>query len=466
VQAFSPWPAPKEALVFMRHPELQTKLLGLLGVPGSQAGLSLLLEEVQPFDLAQVLPELTEAQAQRVLAALPASAAAEVVEHLEYLYQYRLLHHMEEPVARGILEQMSSDAIADLAGALQPKQAQLLLNLLPPDYAATIRGLMSYPENTAGGRMTVEYLSVRQTVAVEQVLEHIRKVGRDAETITYIYVVDSAGRLVGIVSLRELLLAAPYTAIADMMNTKVMSVPAAMDQEEVARVVAEYDFVAIPVVDDQRRLVGIITVDDLVDVMRDEATEDIQKLGGSEPLSESYFHTPIHVLVKKRIGWILVLFLAEAYTGTVLRHFEATLAQAVSLTFFIPLLIGTGGNTGSQIVTTLVRGLAVGDVQFRDMVRVLMREVATGLLIGAVMGITTLIRAYTLGVGSDIGPVVAVTAVFIVVWASIVAAVLPLVIHRLKIDPAVVSGPFITTLVDGTGLFMYFTVARYMLHLS
>lgn len=446
--------------------ELQTKLAELLQVLGFETELSSLLEEVQSFDLAEVLPKLTEEQVRQVLAVLDSSAAAEALEHLEFIHQYRILHHMEQTTAKGILEQMSSDAIADLAGAIHPKQAQQLLNLLPQDYAAIIRGLMNYRENTAGGRMTIEYISVRQAMNVEQVLKHIRKVGREAETIAYIYVVDSAGRLVGVVSVRDLLLAGPQSMIADIMNTTVVSVPAIMDQEEVARVVAQYDLVAIPVVDDHRRLVGIITVDDLVDVMRDEATEDIHKLGGSAPLTESYFQTPILVLIKKRIGWILVLFLAEAYTGTVLRHFEETLAEVVSLTFFIPLLIGTGGNTGSQIVTTLVRGLAVGEVKFRDMVRVLMREMATGLLIGTVMGITTLIRAYTLGVGPELGPIVGVTSLFIVVWASVVAAVLPLVLYRLKVDPAVVSGPFITTLVDGTGLFMYFTIARFMLGLA
>lgn len=446
--------------------ELEMKLADLLQTPGAEAGLSSLLERVPPYDLAELLPKLTEENARKILSVMDATAAAEALEHLEFIHQYRLLHRMEQTAARSILEQMSSDDIVDLVGAIHPKQAQRLLDLLPADYAATIRGLMNYPENTAGGRMTIEYISVRQTMTVEQVLQHIRKVGREAETIAYIYVVDAAGRLVGVISLRELLLAEPRTPIAEIMNTKVVSVPAAMDQEEVARVVSQYDLVAIPVVDDQHRLVGIITVDDLVDVIRDEATEDIQKLGGSAPLTESYFQTPILVLLKKRIGWILVLFLAEAYTGTVLRHFEDTLAQVVALTFFIPLLIGTGGNTGSQIVTTLVRGLAVGEVKFQDMGRVLAREVATGVLIGAVMAITTLIRAYTLGVGPELGPVVGVTAMFIVLWASVVAAVLPLLLHRLKVDPAVVSGPFITTLVDGTGLFMYFTIARLMLGLS
>lgn len=425
-----------------------------------------LLESVQPYDLAQVLTQLKGEQASLVLAAVEPDRAAEVLEHMEYPEQYRLLHRMEPAVAQRILDQMNSDAVADLVGAVHPRQAQLLLNLMPPEYAATIRRLMDYPKNSAGGRMTVDYVSVRQYMNVEQVLGHIRKVGQEAETIAYIYVVDTAGRLVGVISVRELLLQGLQTKVADFMNTSVVYVPATMDQEEVARVVAEYDLVAIPVVDDQRRLVGIITVDDLVDVIHEEATEDIQKLGGSEPLAESYFNTPVHVLIRKRIGWILFLFLAEAYTGTVLRHFEETLAEVVALAFFIPLLIGTGGNTGSQVVTTLVRGLAVGEVKFRHMVRILARESAAGLVIGTVMGLTTVIRAYSLGVGPELGPVVGVTAAFIVIWASVVSAILPLVLNRLKIDPAVVSGPFITTLVDGTGLFMYFTIARQMLGLA
>jgi magnesium transporter len=449
----------------LTNSELATKLEELLEAPDTATLLPALLDEVQPYDLGEVLTDLSEEQTCRILSLLPPTMAAEVVEHLEYIHQYRLLHHMDRAAAQEILGQMSSDAVADLAGAIHPKQAQQLLSLLTADYAEAIRGLMSYRENTAGGRMTIDYISVRQYMTVEQVLQHIRKVGREAETIAYIYVVDTAGRLVGVVSVRELLLASPVTPIADFMNTTVVSVPASMDQEEVARVVAQYDLVAIPVVDDHRRLVGIITVDDLVDVIRDEATEDIQKLGGSEPLTESYFQTPVMTLLRKRVGWILVLFLAEAYTGTVLRHFEDTLAQVVALTFFIPLLIGTGGNTGSQVVTTLVRGLAVGEVKFRDMAKVVARELVVGAMIGAIMGLTTMIRAYTLGVGPTLGPVVGVTAVFIVLWASVVAAALPLILHRLKVDPAVVSGPFITTLVDGTGLFMYFTIARIMLGL-
>lgn len=446
--------------------EILGSLQSFLESPDGAEDLTSQLEEVQSYDLAHLLIDhFDPAEILRILTALRPEQVATVVEHWEYIDQYRLLHHLEPSVGRAVLEQMSTDAVVDLFGAIHPRQEQQLFDLLPEEYAPTIRSLRNYDENTAGGRMTIDYVSVREAMTVAQVLGHIRKVGHEAETIAYIYVVDAAGRLVGVVSLRELLFAQPEERIAAVMSTSPVSVPATMDQEEVARVVSQYDLVAIPVVSPQMKLVGIITVDDLVDVIHDEATEDIQKLGGSAPLTDSYFQTPVMTLVKKRIGWILILFLAEAYTGTVLRHFEDVLAAVVALSFFIPLLIGTGGNTGSQVVATLVRGLGVGEVTFKDMGRVLVRELSTGVVIGVVMGLATLLRAYTLGVGAELGPVVGVTSTFIVIWASVVAAVLPLILHRLKVDPAVVSGPFITTLVDGTGLFLYFTIARYMLGL-
>lgn len=447
----------------LQYEELMLRLQELIESSCTDAEIRDVMEDVQSFDLAEALEELPEAQAIRLLAVLEPSGAAEVLEHLEFAQQYRLLDHMDQAAAAAIMECMSSDAVTDLVGAIHPKQAQHLLGLLSDEYELTIRKMLRYPENTAGRLVAIDYISVRQNMTVEQVLKHIRKVGREAETIAYIYVVDPAGRLVGVMSVRDLLMQEPYARVETFMNESVVSVPATMDQEAVAQVVAQYDLVAVPVLDEQGRLVGIITIDDLVDVIRDEATEDIQKLGGSEPLTESYFSTPVRTLVNKRIWWILVLFLAEAYTGTVLRHFENTLAQVVSLTFFIPLLIGTGGNTGSQVVTTLVRGLAVGEVKFSDMGRVLLREMSVGIIIGTIMSLATLLRAYTLGVGPQLGPVVALTTLFIVLWASMVAAVLPLILHRLKVDPAVVSGPFISTVVDGTGLFMYFSIAQMML---
>ncbi|ADU50350.1 magnesium transporter [Thermaerobacter marianensis DSM 12885] len=424
------------------------------------------LARLQPFDRAEVLAHLEPADRLRLVRAMPTSLAAETLEYLEPETQYRILDHLDEPLAAALLQAMSSDTVVDLLLALHPLQAAKLKAWLPSAYRERIDTLMTFPENTAGSLATIEYIAAREGWTVQQALDHVRKVGHDAEVVSYVYVVDARGRLVRVASLRELILADPRAPLTAVGRPDVIAVRATADREEAARLLTRYDFVALPVVDDQNRLLGIITIDDIVDVIHREATEDIQRLGGSVPLAESYFKTPVPVLFRKRVGWLLTLFVAEAYTGTVLRHFEDILSRVVGLAFFIPLLIGTGGNTGSQTVSTLVRALAVGEVTFRDWLRVLARELATGTLLGTVMAAAALVRAYTLGVGPQLGPVVAVTALFIVLWASMVSAVLPLLLHRLRVDPAVVSGPFISTLVDGTGLFLYFTVAQVMLRLT
>ncbi|PGQ48813.1 magnesium transporter, partial [Bacillus thuringiensis] len=235
--------------------------------------------------------------------------------------------------------------------------------------------------------------------------------------------------------------------------------------QEAVQKLMDYDLSAIPVTTMDNRMIGIITFDDAMDVFEEEATEDIQKLGGSTPLDKPYFETSIWQIYRKRIGWLLLLFVAEAYTGSVLRHYEETLTHVVALAFFIPLLIGTGGNTGTQVVTTLVRAVALNEVKFKDIFRVMKKEALVGLLLGLTLAVAALIRAYTLGVGTEVAQVVAITGLFIVIWSSIVSSVLPLILNKLKLDPAVISGPFITTLVDGTGLILYFTIAKMLLGL-
>lgn len=425
-----------------------------------------ILEKVgplQPYDISEIVRQLDHEEQLELMRILPTDVGAEALEYLEPEFQYRILHHLHPDIAVPLLKEMSSDTVVDLLLAIHPNQAAALKEWLPAAYRERIDTLMTFPENTAGSLASVDYIAVREGWTVRRTLEHIRKVAREADVVTYAYVVDAQGRLLDVVSLRELILADPETRLSELVSHDVISVGAYTDQEEAARILAQYGFLALPVVDNDDRLIGIISVEDLFDVVEEEATEDFHRLGGSEPLVESYFRTPVRVLYRKRIVWLLVLFVAQAYTSTVLRYFEETLSQVVALTFFIPLLIGTGGNTGSQTVTTLVRGLAVGEIGFQDLARVVGREVWTGTLLGVTLAVATWIRAYILGVSVELAPVVAVTALFIVVWASLVAAVLPLLLHRLRLDPAVVSGPFITTVVDGTGLFMYFTIARMLL---
>lgn len=266
-------------------------------------------------------------------------------------------------------------------------------------------------------------------------------------------------RLVGVVSYLDLVLAEPHTLIATIMDTDVVSVSALEDQEVAARLLADHDLSAVPVVHDGA-LLGLLSADDVVDILEAESTEDAERQGGSAPLDIPYLRASPFLLWRKRIVWLIVLFLAEMYTGTVLRSFEEDLATVVALTFFIPLLIGTGGNTGTQITTTLIRAMATGQVRLRDILRVVRKEMATGVLIATTIAGVAWVRALTLGVGSEVAVTVAISIVAIVLWTSLVASALPLLLKRLGVDPAVVSGPMITTVVDGTGLIIYFTIAR------
>jgi len=426
-----------------------------------------MLQSMAPEELTQALYELSPTELGRLFTQLGDEALAELVAELDSFDAARLLTKLGRAQAADVLEEMDPDDAADVMGELPSHEAEALLGEMETAEAEDVRELLTYPPESAAGIMTPDCVAVAPYLTTEEAIAQLGRVAEEAETIYYVYVTDPQTRkLLGVLSLRSLVLSPRRKLVSQLMYTDVIRIRADADQETAARLLDKYSYLALPVVDEQDRLLGIITADDAADVLLEEVGEDIERLGGSQPLEEPYLRASIVHLFRKRIGWLLLLFVAEAYTGTVLRHFEETLSEQVALAFFIPLLIGTGGNVGSQTVTTLVRAMGVGEVQFRDLVHVLTREVAVGCLLGAVMGLTTYIRAWTLGVGVEVGPVVAVTAAFVVVWSVTVAAVLPLLLRRLRIDPAVVSAPFITTLVDGTGLFMYFTIARLMLGLG
>lgn len=424
-----------------------------------------LVAELQPYDLAQLLEPLTPASRAKLLAAAPPSAAAEALEHLDADLQYEIVHALPEDAARALLSEMGSDSLADLVGALHPKDAQDVLRRMPEAQQAQIRGLLEFPESSAGGRMTLDYIQVRRAWSAAQVIAHFRRVGRDAEIAHYVYVVDQQGRLVGVTSMRDVLLAEPAALVADFMHTQLVTVPAEADQEEAARILRDYDFGALPVVDRAGRLVGVISVDDVIDVLEEEATEDIQRIGGTQPLDEPYLSATLLELFRKRIGWLLILFVAAAITQNILQHYANLLDEVVALAFFIPMLIGTGGNAGSQAGTLVIRAMAVGEVTFRDFFRVVWREARLGLLLGGAMAIVTYVRAVTFGGGTALGLTVAATIAVIVLWTSILGAGLPLIGKRLGFDPAVFSAPMITTLADATGLLIYFQMALWIMGL-
>ncbi len=429
----------------------------------SKENLPRILEDLQPFDLANILPEFEKSEQLNLMSVLPAGKVADALEYLEPVQQYWFLFHLGEPFARKVLNGMSSDIIVDFFAAIHQRQADRLFQWLPEEYQTKVRSLMSYPENTAGGLAIVEYVSARKNWTAEQALAHVRKIGNEAEIVSYVYVLDAPGRLVGIVSLRELILAAPKMKLEEFMNRNVISLNAYTDQEEVARVFGQYDLVALPVVDKNSRMVGIVTVDDVLDVVEEEATEDIQLLGGSQPLDAPYMQASFFSLYRKRVGWLLILFVAQAFTSNILRHYEGVLSEVISLALFIPLLIGTGGNAGAQASTLVVRALAVGELNVGDFVRVVWRESRLGILLGLTMAVATYIRAVTIGGSMDLGITVSATIVAIVTVSSTVGAAIPIVGRKVGVDPAVLSAPVITTIIDSAGLFIYFEFARRIL---
>jgi magnesium transporter len=424
------------------------------------------LRAAPPHELAEALGELSSFELGTLFTRLGDEALAELISELDPFDAARLLGKLSRAQAADVLEEMDPDDAADVAGELHPEEAEAILVEMEQEEAQDVRELLNYPPESAAGIMTPEFVALAPDLSADEALAALRRLAEEVEQIYYAYVTEPVtDRLLGVLSLHRLAFARPWTPISELMITDIAKVRADEDQEVAARLLDQRNLIALPVVDERDRLLGIITADDAADVLLEEAGEDIERLGGSQPLDEPYLRASVLHMVGKRIPWLMVLFIGGAYTGSVLEHFERTMDQMIALTFFVPMLIGTGGNVGSQTVTTLVRAMAVGEVEFNDILRVLGRELLVGGIIGAVLAAVTYLRAWTLGVGMDIGPVVALAALLIVVWAAAVAAILPLILNRLKVDPAVVSAPLITTLVDGTGLFLYFTIAQIMLGL-
>lgn len=444
---------------------LVEQICAQLGIRKSLTALRELVADLQPYDLSLLLGDLEYEQQLLFLAALPPETAAETLEHFEPVEQYHFLDHLKQETTAEILNLMSSDAVVELFTALHPRQSEQLFALLREPFHKQIRDQMSYPENSAGSLVSVDYIAARRWWTAEQTLSHLRKVGSTAELYNYVYILGSLGELVGVLSLRQLILAHPETRLEEIMVQKLVTVPAELDQEQAAQMVARYDLIALPVISKAGKMVGVITVDDVIDVLEEEATEDIHLLGGSEPVETPYFKTSMFTFFRKRIVWLLVLFVAEAFTGNILRYYEGFLTQVVALSFFIPLLVDTAGNAGTQTSTLVIRAMAVGEIRGGDFLRVIWRESKLGLALALPMAGFTFLRAAMLGSPSNLGLTVAATILVIVTVSSTLGAIMPLVGKRLGMDPAVFSSPLITTLADATGLLIYFQFARMLMGL-
>ena len=432
---------------------------------GDTPRLQQLLAAQHPADVADVLDRLErEAQCQ-VFELLPLEQAADVLHELGAETTRQLLDCLSVEEIGDILDEMPMDEVARvLTRDVPARQEELLAAMEPPD-AAEVRDLLQYPPESAGRLMTEKFVRVRPEMTVAETIDYLRRIDPEVETLTDVYVLDDEQRLRGVLSLRELMVAERESRLEAIMTTQVVTVPPEMDQEEVARLVSHYDFLAMPVTGPGGQILGIITVDDVIHVLVEEVTEDVLRFGGVEGgvINQPYFTTPIWRVVRTRVGWLLLLFLAETLTGTVLRTFEHELDAVVALSFFIPLLIGTGGNTGAQTVSTIIRGQALREISFRDIWRVLRRELLSGLLLGLLIGVVAFVRSGLWGSGFDLSLVVSLSILTIVVWANTIGSLIPLLAARFRIDPAIVSAPMITTLVDATGLLIYLLIAKAIL---
>jgi len=410
-----------------------------------------LFAELDDDDQAALLPQMEPGDSADILEELEDEDAARLVSSLKVADMARIVDEMEPDEAADVLAEMDAQHVNDILSRLEDP--------------AEVRPLLVHPDDSAGGLMTSTYLALRRRMTVAEALTAVRTLKSDSEEIYQIFVVDQHGRLSGEISFRQLVMASPDAMLLEIMDPEFISVPIGTDQEECARIMSHYNLLALPVADDDGLLVGVITIDDVVDVLVDEATEDIQRLGASEPLDRPYLETPALTVFRKRIGWLMLLFLTETLTGTVLRYFEVELQAVVSLAFFIPLLIGTGGNAGSQTTSTIIRALAIGDLDRKSLLLPLWHELRVGLLLGVVMGIVAYGRAILWGTGPGVAVTVALAISAIVVWANVLGSLLPLLAQKVHIDPTVVSGPAMSTLVDATGLFIYFTIAGLLLAL-
>jgi magnesium transporter len=360
---------------------------------------------------------------------------------------------------------MSSDERVDLLSSLPDDVANKFLNLMSETERKDVEKLLKYPPNSAGSIMTTEYISLTPELTVSQASELIRQAAPKKETIYYTYVTDRQNRLIGFVSLKDIFMAKQDIPIRKIMNRKVIKAGAFQDQEEVAKAVRKYNLLALPVIDKNRKLVGIVTVDDILDVVKEENTEDFYKMAAMLSPKDAYFDTGFFTLIRRRIVWLIVLLIAEVFSGQILKNYTVALEALVALSFFIPMLLDTGGNAGTQSATIVIRGLATGEIGINQVFKVMRREAGMGLALGVVLGLFGLVRALLLEADPFLGIAVGLALAGTIVMATVTGALLPLLLKKIKVDPAVAAGPFITTIVDITALIIYFEIAKVLLHI-
>ena len=428
-------------------------------------------------DIAEIFVDLTPDDEAVLLRLLPRALAAEVFEYLPHDDQEKMLHALGSKQVAQILNDLAPDDRTALLEELPAAATQKLLNLLSPAERKVATELLGYPKNSIGRRMRPEYVAIQQNWTVAEVFAHLRREESKREVMNQLYVTDRKGRLVDFVPLRNVVVAAPQTSVLELLQNQQIFLRATEDQETAITVFKKYDVTILPVVDSQGVLLGVVTVDDILDVAEKAATEDIQKLGGVAALEASYLKTGVFEMVKKRAPWLAVLFIGEMFTSVAMQNYGGEIQEVVVLAFFVPLILSSGGNSGSQATSLIIRAMALNDVLLRDWWKVLRRELATGFLLGCILASVGMARVFLWqflhlagpnGYGANYGMLsltIGISLVCVVLWGSLVGAMLPMFLRLIRLDPAVCSAPFVATLVDVTGIVIFFNVAKHILHL-
>lgn len=425
-----------------------------------------ILSETEPADIAYLYEELPEKNMPLLYRLLPKELAAEVFVELDADTQEMLIRGFSDSELKEVLDELYLDDAVDIIEEMPANVVKRIIRHTEPEMRAGINEILKYPKDSAGSVMTIELVDLKESMTVQDAFTRIRRTGLDKETIYTCYVTDKNRILLGTVSAKDLLLADEDCIISDIMETNPICVHTHDDKEEVALELSKYDLLAIPVVDAEERLVGIVTVDDAIDVLQEEATEDIEKMAGIMPSEKPYLKTGVLDTCRQRIPWLLLLMISSTFTGKIITHYEDALGELLVLTAFIPMIMGTGGNSGSQSSVTVIRGLSLEEIEFKDIFKILWKEFGVAILCGLLLAIATFVKVITLdGESAMIGLVVGLTMFFTILLAKLVGCVLPLLAKKVGFDPAVMASPFITTIVDALSLVVYFDIASRILKL-
>ena len=428
------------------------------------SGAGAIVKDMNPADAAWILEELPEQRMPILFRLLPKELAADTFAYMEPESQELLVRGFSDRELDEVMEQLFLDDTVDMIEEMPANVVKKILRHVDSETRRMINQVLNYPKDSAGSIMTMEYVDLKRGMTVEQAFERIRRTGVEKETIYTCYVTDSRRKLLGIVTVKDLLLARKDEVISNIMETNIKYVSTHTDQEEAARALSKYDFLALPVVDAEERLVGIVTVDDAIDVIQEEATEDIEKMAAIAPSDRPYMKTGVFATWRKRVPWLLFLMISATFTSGILASFEGALAASMVLTNFIPMLMDTGGNSGGQSSATIIRGLSLGEIQYRDVPRVLLKECSVAMLCGGTLALANFVKLLLIDrVALTVAAVVCVTLVAAILVANIVGSSLPILAKRLGLDPTVTASPLITTIVDAVVLMIYFNIAKAVL---